>query len=211
MSAPRILVDSGADEHVCPKSFASAPPLGLVKGGTLYDAQGHMIEAHGTRTVHMRLGPEGHKNSHWLDATAYTMAEGARNADARLVAPVVDGLSEELLSRSSPTTPSFETARAPRGSSAKYLDSSSPVEDMRKRLRELRTPVWGTKTQMWRRVLEREVIERRHLDEEALLDSRRLDLESTIDPSVPKTLKGPTYRQNLNAQLTKSRVTSTTV
>ena len=121
------------------------------------------------------------KNSLWLDATAYTTAEGARNADARLVAPLVDGLSEELLTRSSPTTPSFETARAPRGSSAGYLKCSSPVEDMRKRLRELRTPVWGTKAQMWRRVLEREVIERWHLEEDALLDRRRRDLESTID------------------------------
>ena len=72
------------------------------------------------------------KNSLWLDATASTTAEGARNADARLVAPLVDGLSEELLSRSSPTTPSFETARAPRGSSAGYLECSSPVEDVQK-------------------------------------------------------------------------------
>ena len=77
---------------------------------------------------------------------------------------------------------------------------------MRKRLRELRKLVWGKKTQMWRRELEREVIERRHLEEEALLDRRRLDLESTIDPTVPKTLKGPTYRLNLNAQLTKSQL-----
>ena len=61
---------------------------------------------------------------------------------------------------------------------------------MRKRLRELRTPVWGTKTQMWRRVLKREVIERRHLEEEALLDRRRRDLDSTNDPTVPKTLEG---------------------
>ena len=51
----RILVDSVADERVCPKSFASAPPLGPAMGGTLYDAQGHMIEAHGMRTVCMRL------------------------------------------------------------------------------------------------------------------------------------------------------------
>ena len=34
-----------------------------------------------------------------------------------------------------------------------------------KRSRELRTPVWGTTAQMWRRVLERELIERRHLEE----------------------------------------------
>ena len=54
-----FLVDSGADEHVCPTDFASATPLGPTKGGTLNDAQGLMIEAHGTRTVYMRLGPEG--------------------------------------------------------------------------------------------------------------------------------------------------------
>ena len=55
----RISVDSGAAAHVCPTSFASATPLGPAKGGMLYDAQGHEIEAHGTRTVYMRLGPEG--------------------------------------------------------------------------------------------------------------------------------------------------------
>ena len=54
----RILVDSGADEHVCPTDFRSAP-LGPTKVGTLNDAQGHMIDAHGTRTVYMRLGREG--------------------------------------------------------------------------------------------------------------------------------------------------------
>ena len=49
-----ILVDSGADEHV------SVTPLGPAKGDTFYDAQGDMIEAHGRRTVYMRLGREGH-------------------------------------------------------------------------------------------------------------------------------------------------------
>ena len=118
------------------------------------------------------------------------MVEGARNADARLVAPVVNGLPEELPSSSSPTIPRFGTARAPRGSSAGYLDSSSPADDMRMRSRELRAPVWGTEAQMWRRVLEREAIKRRHQDEEALLDRRRRDLENAIDPTVPRTLKG---------------------
>ena len=46
------------------------------------------------------------------------------------------------------------------------------------------------KAQMSRRVLEREVVERWHLEEEALLDRRRRDLEGTIDPTMPKTLKG---------------------
>ena len=95
------------------------------------------------------------KKSLWVDAKAYTTIGGARSADARLVAPVVDGLLEELPSSSGPTTPNFETARAPRGSSAEYLDSSSPVDDVPKRLRELRAPVRSTKAQMWRRVLEK--------------------------------------------------------
>ena len=55
----QILVDSDADEHVCPTDLASATPLGSTKGSMLYGAQGHVIEAHGTRTVCMRLGPEG--------------------------------------------------------------------------------------------------------------------------------------------------------
>ena len=49
-----ILVDCGADDHVCPTNFASSTPLGPVKGGMLYDAQGHMIEAHGTGTDEAR-------------------------------------------------------------------------------------------------------------------------------------------------------------
>ena len=153
MSAPsgrneRILVDSGADEHAWPTNCASATVLGPAKGGMLYDAQGHTVIAHGTRTVCMRLGPTGQsgceefrvtnvrtpilsmgklvdrvhwfeagplgcqmskgdrsvtldvvENSLWVDAKACATIEGARNVDARLVAPVVDGPPEELSSR----------------------------------------------------------------------------------------------------------------
>ena len=115
----------------------------------LYDVLEHMIEAHGTRTVCMRLGPEGQsvgaefrvmngrtptlsmrklvkqgyrfeagptgckvpkghrsvtlddvKKTLWANAKA--TIEGARNNDARLVAPVVDGLPEEPPSGSGP-------------------------------------------------------------------------------------------------------------
>ena len=131
------------------------------------------------------------KNCLWVDVRAYTTAEEARSTDARRVALVVSELLVEPPSSSSPTTPSFQTARAPQGSAAEHLDSSSPVEDIRTRLRELRAPVWGTKTKMWSRVLEREATERRHLDEQALLDRRRRDLERAIDPTEPKTMKGP--------------------
>ena len=37
------------------------------------------------------------KNSLWVDVRAYTTAEVARNADARLVAPVVSELFVELI------------------------------------------------------------------------------------------------------------------
>ena len=63
------------------------------------------------------------KNTLWVDAKTYTTAEGALNADARFVAPVVDGSPEEPSSSSGPITRRFQTARAPRGSSAEYLDS----------------------------------------------------------------------------------------
>ena len=132
---------------------------------------------HCTRTVYMRLGPEGQSagaefkvltvkspilsmeklrlpgcsGTDWVQNVqrgsqrdvgccrelfslggrqSFTTSEGARNADARLVAAVV---SELPVSSSGPTTPSFQTARAPRGSSVEYRDSSSPVEDMRSR------------------------------------------------------------------------------
>ena len=107
----------------------------------LCDAQGHVIEARGTRTVYVRLGLEGQSvgeesrvtnvkspilsieklvkqgykfeagpigckrssgnRSVTLDVVknslvdAYTTSEGALNADARFVAPVVDGLPEK--------------------------------------------------------------------------------------------------------------------
>ena len=35
----KIVVDCGADEHVCPQQFVAGAPLGLVRGGLLYDAQ----------------------------------------------------------------------------------------------------------------------------------------------------------------------------
>ena len=46
-------------------------------------------------------------------------------------------------------------------------------------------------TQMWRRLLEREAIELRHLEHQALLDRRRRDLENAIGPTVPRTFQGP--------------------
>ena len=93
--------------------------------------QGYPIEAGPTGcTVPKGDRVDVEKNSLWVDVKACTTAEGARNADARLVATVVSELPVEPSSSSGPTTPSFfQTARAPRGSSAEHLDSSSPVED----------------------------------------------------------------------------------
>ena len=41
---------------------------------------------------------------------------------------------------------------------------------------------------------EREVIERRHVEEEALTDRRRRDLESATGPTVPMTMHEGTRR-----------------
>ena len=64
------------------------------------------------------------KSSLWVDVRAYTTVDGARNADAKPVAPVVSELLVEPSSRSGPPTPSIQTSRAPRGPSAQHLDSS---------------------------------------------------------------------------------------
>ena len=81
----------------------------------------------------------------------------ARNADASLVASVASDLAArqdvEPPSRSN-HTPNIQTARAPRGPAAEYVESSSPGDDLLTRLGKLRSPVWGTKTQLWRHILE---------------------------------------------------------
>ena len=106
----------------------------------------------------------------------------------RFVAPVVDGLPEEPSSGSGQVVRSLQTARAPRESLAEYLDSSAPVEVMRKRLQVLR----AQKTHMWRCPLERQVIERQHSEDHAVLDRRRRDMDRTVPT---KTLIG-TQRTN---------------
>ena len=59
----RMLFDSGADEHVCPTDFASATELGSTKGSMLHDAQGHVIKAHGTRTVYTNVASSAGERS----------------------------------------------------------------------------------------------------------------------------------------------------
>ena len=137
------------------------------------------------------------KNPLWVDVRAYTTAERARNADARVIAPVVSELLVEPFSSLRPTTPSFPTARAPRRSSAEYLDSSSPAEDMRTRLRELhrcgvaywrekclnvdtwkKKPCWTDDVVTWR---------------------------AQLSQSYQRPGRTRTHRQNLNALVTKSR------
>ena len=58
---PIVLVGALSGRGRTPTDFASAAPLRPTKGGTPYDLQGHVIDAHGTRTVYMRLGPESQR------------------------------------------------------------------------------------------------------------------------------------------------------
>ena len=50
-----VLIDSGADEHVCPMDFMQSVPLRKATGGIMNDAQGNRIPEHGTRDVFLRL------------------------------------------------------------------------------------------------------------------------------------------------------------
>ena len=87
------------------------------------------------------------KNSLRVDAAAHMTAEGALNVMQDSLHQWWMGDLTNHRRVQARRRQSFETARAPRGSSAEYWNSSSPVEDMRKRLRELRAPVWSTTTQ----------------------------------------------------------------
>ena len=133
--------------------------------------QGHRFEA----------GPTDCKMSRGDRSVALDDVKSSLWVDVK-VAPVVDGLPEELPSSPGPTRPIFETARAPRVSSAEYLDSSSQVDDMRKRLRELLAPVWGAKAHMWRR------------------------WTAQLAQPHQTPWRDPTHQQILNALLTKSRI-----
>ncbi len=50
-----VLIDSGADEHVCPIDFMTGVPLHKSTGGIMHDAQGNRIPEQGTRDVFLRL------------------------------------------------------------------------------------------------------------------------------------------------------------
>ena len=129
------------------------------------------------------------KNSLWVIAEAYTTAEGALNADASFVAPVVDGLPEEPAPSSGPITRSFQTARAP----VSHQLSTWTV------LHQLGTCENGCESYEHQCGVQKHKCgvvcwrdKRLSLDRgktKKLLNRRRRDLENAIDPTVSRTLK----------------------
>ena len=97
------------------------------------------------------------KKTLWADADAHTKSDGAQRAGPRSIAPVASEAAADVTSPpNTKDTPSFLTARTPRGSSAEYLFKASAVDDLRARVMELQAPGWSTKAQVWKRVSERE-------------------------------------------------------
>ena len=245
----RILVDSGADEHVCPWDYAGGAVTGPALGGKLFDAQGGEIERGGTRRVYLRLGPEEklvmvdfkvasvncpilslgkllrqgyhvdagpshsslkkgdeqvtmavHRNSLWVDGIPFSTLDGAMSRDLAMVAPVAAEQPQPAQPEQpqpmeeEPRTESWrpsKTARPARGSPLTYLFHASNVDALRARLRELKAPMYGTKEQLWRRVLVQEALEDERMQEEELLRQRRDELLVQTDPSVPRTMRSP--------------------
>ena len=74
---------------------------------------------------------------------------------------------------------------------ASGLRSWSSIEAMRKRLRELDGPIWGTKAQLWLRLSELETKEAKYQEKLALDDVRRQELSGAQGPVVARRLKGP--------------------
>ena len=59
--AGTLLVDSGADDHICHPDFAKEFPLKKNAGLTLRDVQGKPLTHHGTRHVNLSVGARGQR------------------------------------------------------------------------------------------------------------------------------------------------------
>ena len=57
--AGTLLVDSGADDHICHPDFATEFPLKKSAGVKLRDVQGNPLSHHGTRHVNWSVGTRG--------------------------------------------------------------------------------------------------------------------------------------------------------
>eukprot|EP00974_Lingulodinium_polyedra_P055588 5346441-Lingulodinium_polyedra.AAC.1 len=62
---------------------------------------------------------------------------------------------------------------------------------MKARLKHLRAPQYGTKAQLWERLIKWEAFEQRRLATEAHLEARRATMAQSSDPVVPQPVPGP--------------------
>ena len=60
-SGGTLLVDSGADDHICYPDFAQESPSEKSTTLTLRDVQGNPLSQHGTRHVNLRVGTQGQR------------------------------------------------------------------------------------------------------------------------------------------------------
>eukprot|EP00971_Amphidinium_carterae_P107602 2130881-Amphidinium_carterae.1 len=77
------------------------------------------------------------------------------------------------------------------GRSAPVLGPGSRLEDLRKRLKELSAPIYGTKETLWKRLMEAEARAEAKRKEEEYLAQRSKELESAGEPKPGMVLPGP--------------------
>ena len=135
----RILVDFGADEHVCPTDVASPTPLPSTEGGNEGRSVGAEIRVTCVKSQILNM-EQLVKQDHQFEAgpTGCKMSMVDRSVKLEAVKNEfsLGGLynwhASDLRNHRQAHAPSRHLSRhaAPRGSSIEYLDNSSPVEYM---------------------------------------------------------------------------------
>ena len=181
MNTPRgpagtLLVDSGADDHICHPDFAKESPLKKSVKLTLADLQGNPLSHHGTRHVNLRVGTQGQRANIVFQIAA--ISDNILSLGKLLRNRFVFSLKEEndsiMVHQNDPTTtvPLFLHRTSLRIRANRTVRHVSPVveDDMPLRLSsrsplKLLTVLWmswhylkqGTKLDTWTRLRETRV------------------------------------------------------
>ena len=249
-----ILVDSGSDEHVCPRSFAPRAMWTEEPVGAMRDAQGKEIHTDGVKKVKMHTVMEKAGKRQFAEVSAsfvVATVKGPLLSLGKLMKKgyVVRGTAEypyllyektkeripmKIIRNSlyleayvqkiqvspvegegevEPMQVEEEGAEHERpeesvrvgpaeGEGIAILTPNSPVAKLKERLRALKSPVWGTKAQLWQRLYEKEMLlaEERRIKEE--LDRRHLYPDLVPTPLTVKDIPTPTDEERRMHEVT---------
>ncbi|CAK0870594.1 unnamed protein product [Prorocentrum cordatum] len=224
-----ILIDSGSDDHLCRHKFVpEAPVNSATDAPRLFDVQQRPLPTAGLRGVEMTMQEGIKATADFLVADVnddlLSMGKLLRQG-FRFNLSMEDGLymtkghrSVQLeLERNSLRLPIVSASPAPaahhccgaadqqQAATAPVLTAESSVGAMRTRLRELFMPIYGTKLELWERLIVAEAAARRSEAERLHKLAVKEQLGIQHDPVEPKQLpvpKAPSAEEERQHRLT---------